>query len=80
MYIGALPLGNTITSVFKEKIPGPRSGAAAERSNPTSKRRWRHGHRRAKRSYSKFKVRMGGGEEISLVQGKEHACVLLELL
>ena len=27
---------------------------------------------RAKRSYSTFKVRRGGGEEIPLVQGKEH--------
>ena len=27
--------------------------------------------RRAKRSYSTFKVRRGGGEEIPLVQGKE---------
>ena len=32
---------------------------------------WLHGHRRAKRSYSMFKVRRGGGEEIPLVQGKE---------
>ena len=29
------------------------------------------GHRRAKRSYSTFKVRRGDGEEIPLVQGKE---------
>ena len=28
-------------------------------------------HRRAERSYSTFKVRRAGGEEISLVQGKE---------
>ena len=49
----------------------PRSGAAAERSNPTSKE-WRlRGRRRAKRSYSTFKVRRGGSEEIPLVQGKE---------
>ena len=49
-----------------------RSGAAAERSNPTS-RKWRlHGRRRAKRSYSMFKVRRGGGEEIPLVQGKRN--------
>ena len=27
--------------------------------------------RRAKRSYSTFKVRRGGGEEITLIQGKE---------
>ena len=33
---------------------------------------WRlHGRRRAERSYSTFKVRRGGREEIPLVQGKE---------
>ena len=31
-----------------------------------------HGHRRAKKSYSTFKVKRGGDEEIALVQGKEH--------
>ena len=36
-----------------------------------SKERWLRGHRRAKRSYSTFKVRRGGREEITLVQGKE---------
>ena len=49
----------------------PRSGVAAERSNPTSKERWLCGRRRAERSYSTFKVRRGSGEEIALVQGKE---------
>ena len=49
----------------------PRSGAAAERSNPRSKERWLCRCRRAERSYSIFKVRRGGGEEIPLVQGKE---------
>ena len=44
---------------------------AAERSNPTSREQRLHGRRRAKRSYSTFKVRRGGGEEIPLVQGKE---------
>jgi len=29
------------------------------------------GHRRAERSYSMFKVRRGGCEEIPLIQGKE---------
>ena len=43
-----------------------RSGAVAERSNPTSKEQWLHGHRRAERSYSIFKVRRG-----DLVQGKD---------
>ena len=44
---------------------------AAGRSNPTSKERQLRGRRRAERSYSTFKVRRGGGEEIPLVQGKE---------
>ena len=44
---------------------------AAERSNPKSKQ-WRlHRHRRAKRSYSTFKVRRGSGEEIAPVQDQE---------
>ena len=51
--------------------PHLRSGAAAERSNPTSKEWWLSGCRRAERSYSMFKVRRGGCEEIPLVQGKE---------
>ena len=38
----------------------------SKRSNPTSKERWLNGCRRAKRSYSTFKVRRG-----NLVQGKE---------
>ena len=42
-----------------------------ERSNPTSKEWWLSGCRRAERSYCVFKVRRGGGEEISLLQGKE---------
>ena len=51
--------------------PHLRSGAAAKRSNPKSKERRLHGSRRAERSYSTFKVRRGGHEEIPLVQGKE---------
>ena len=51
--------------------PWPRSGAAAERSNPTSKEWWLLGCRRAERSHSMLKVRRGGGEEIPLIQGKE---------
>ena len=43
----------------------------AERNNPASKEWWLCGHRRAKRSYSTFKVRRGGSEEIPLIQGKE---------
>ena len=36
-----------------------------------SKKCWLRGHRRAERSYSTFKVRRGGPEEIPLIQGKE---------
>ena len=59
---GRLPRGVT---------PRPRPAVVAERSNPTSKERWLHRCRRAERSYSTFKVRRGGGEEIPLIQGKE---------
>ena len=38
---------------------------------PMSKEWWLCRHKRAKRSYSMFKVRRGGSEEIPLVQGKE---------
>ena len=51
--------------------PHPRSGAAAGRSYPMSKELWLHGSRRDERSYSTFKVRRGGREEIPLIQGKE---------
>ena len=36
-----------------------------------TKEQWLRRHMRAERSYSTFKVRRGGGEEIPLVQGKE---------
>ena len=42
-----------------------------KRSYHRSKEWWLCGHRRAERSYSTFKVRRGGYEEIPLVQGKE---------
>ena len=45
-------------------------------SKLTSKEQWLCGHRKAKRSYSIFKVRRGGGEEIPLVQGKEQRLCL----
>ena len=48
-----------------------RSGAEAERSYPMSKEQQLRRRRRANRSYSTFKVRRGGREEIPLVQGKE---------
>ena len=50
--------------------PHLRPGAAARRY-PSSEEWWLRGHRRAERSYSTFKVRRGGGEEIRLVQAKE---------
>ena len=46
--------------------PRRRTGLAAWRTYTMSKERWLHGRRRAKRSYSTFKVRRG-----DLVQGKE---------
>ena len=55
----------------RDATPRPRSGVAAERSYPTSKERRLCGRRRAERSYSTFKVRRGGREEIPLIQGKE---------
>ena len=51
--------------------PRPRPGAVAWRSNSMSKEQQLRGRRRAGRSYSTSKVRRGGCEEISLVQGKE---------
>ena len=51
--------------------PCLRSEEAAERSNPTSKEQQLHGQRRTERSYSTFKVRRGGREAITLIQGKE---------
>ena len=42
-----------------------------ERRNPMSKERWLSRNRKAERSYSTFKVRRGGHEEIPLFQGKE---------
>ena len=48
----------------------------AERSNPTSKEWWLCRCRRAERSYSTFKIRRGGHEEIPLVQGKKQRLFL----
>ena len=53
------------------RVPGCDSTGVAERSYLTSKEGWLCGRRRAKRSYSTFKVRRGSCEEIPLVQGKE---------
>ena len=40
-------------------------------ATPMSKEQWLHWHRKAKRSYSTFKVRRSGCEEIPLIQGNE---------
>ena len=45
--------------------------ATPAKRNPMSKERQLHGHRRAERSYSMFKVRRGGREEVHLIQNKE---------
>ena len=45
---------------------------AAKRSNLTSREQQLQGHRRAKRSYSTFKVRRGGRDAIPLIQGKRN--------
>ena len=55
----------------REELPhvlgqGPRQGGATPRPRGGGCER-----RRAERSYSTFKIRRGGGEEIPLVQGKE---------
>ena len=47
------------------------NSVAAERSYPMSKEWQLYGQRRAERSYSMFKVRRGGREEIPLIQGME---------
>ena len=44
---------------------------ATERSNPTSKERQLRRRRRSERSFSTFKVRRGGRDEIPLIQGKK---------
>ena len=52
-------------------MPALRQGAAAGRSNPTSKEWWLHGCRRAERSYLTFRVRRCSQEEITFIQSKE---------
>ena len=53
--------------------PWPRSEAEAKRSYSMSEEWQLHGHRRAERSYSTFKVRRG-----DLVQGKEQRLRFVE--
>ena len=74
----ALAVTDLAEAWSRGSTPCPRPGAAAGRSYPTPEVRgggpevrWLHWRRRAQRSYSMFKVRRGGGEEIPLVHGKE---------
>ena len=53
----------TVQEERRSATPYPRSGATAERSNPTSKEQRLRRRRRAERSYSTFKVRRAGHEE-----------------
>ena len=66
-----LPLAQGQEWLPRGALARSRSGAAAERTNPTSKERLLCGRRRAERSYSTLDVRRGGREKIPLVQGKE---------
>ena len=68
---GALAAVDHAEAWLRGATSHPKSGAAAERSNLTSKEQWVCGRRRAERSYSMFKVRRVSSEEIPLVQGKE---------
>ena len=54
------------SGVAAERSYPTRSGAVAKRSNPTTREQWLCGCRRAERSYSMFRVRRGGCEEIPL--------------
>ena len=51
--------------------PRPKSGGATERSNPMSKEQQLRGSRKAKRSYSTFKIRRGAIRRHPPIQGKE---------
>ena len=49
----------------------PEARGSSREEPPQVQERWLHGRRRVERSYSTFKVRRGGSEEIPFVQGKE---------
>ena len=56
----------------QEELPHARGqGQRPGGATPWSKEQWLRRRRRAKKSYSTFKVRRGGPEEIPLVHGKE---------
>ena len=66
-----MPLSRRLGVAAGRSNPRLRPGVVAERTNLSSKEPWLRGGKRAWRSYPMLKVRKGGGEEISLVQGKE---------
>ena len=55
-----------------------RPGAAAWRSNPTSKERWLCGHRRAERSYSTFRSGGAAVRRYPSFKVRSSGCALLE--
>ena len=55
----------------QEELPTPEAWGGSWEELPKSTEWWLHGHRRAERIYSTFKVRRGSSEEIPLIQGKE---------
>ena len=61
----------TIGKAAKRSYPPSEIRGGGREELPTSKEQCLHGHRRAYKSYSTFKVRRGDNEEIPLVQGKE---------
>ena len=65
-------LQRTTQKCGREDLPLARGqGRRPRGATPLSKEQWLHGCRRVERSYSTFKVRRGGCEEIPLIQAKE---------
>ena len=58
-------------SAAKRSYPSPKVRGATERSSPTSKEQRLRGSRKAKRSYSTFKIRRGAIRRHPPIQGKE---------
>ena len=58
---------STVSPSISHEVMGP----DAKILDPMSKEWWLCRQRRAERSYSTFKVKKGGSEEIPLIQGKE---------
>ena len=77
-FLDALAVTDHAEALQWGTTPHPRSGGVVERSYPTSKERWQRGRRRTERSYSTFKVRRGGCEEIPSSKVRSSGCALLE--